>query len=178
VNRRGVDAPAERRRQAADSVTTMADDPADVLRGYLACGDAGTLDDLATWLHDDVVVHPAGGGAAYAGVPEMALTWAEAHEGLTSLRHEVLDVVVQGEVVAARIRASGTHEGVFLGLEATGRTVEVDQALFARVVEGRIVEVWEITDTGLALQQLGRLDDQPLTPGPQGPQALQSPPDL
>lgn len=157
----------------------MAHDPADVLRGYLACGDAGTLDDLATWLHDDVVVHPAGGGAAYTGVPEAALTWAEAHEGLASLRHEVRDVVVQGDLAVARVRVSGTHEGVFLGLEATGRSVEVDQALFARVADGRVVELWEVTDTGQGLRQLGRLDDdQSLTPGPQGPGALLSPPDL
>src|SRR3712207_3026510 len=104
----------------------MADDPADVLRGYLACGDAGSLDDLATWLHDDVVVHPAGGGGPYIGAPEAALTWAEAHEGLGSLRHEVHAVVVQsasegGDLVAARVRVSGTHDGTFLGIDPTGR---------------------------------------------------------
>ncbi|WP_146903501.1 ester cyclase [Cellulomonas aerilata] len=154
----------------------MADDPAgraaDVLRGYLACGDAGTLDDLGTWLHDDVVVHPSGGGPPYSGVPEAALTWAEAHEGLGSLRHEVHDVVAQrlpdgDDRVVARVRVSGTHDGAFLGLDPTGRPLAVDQGLFARVSQGRITELWEITDTGQALQQLGVVGvDQPLTPGP------------
>jgi predicted ester cyclase len=143
-------------------------DPADVVRGYLACGDAGTLDALGHWLHDDVVVHPAGGGPTYVGVPEAALTWAEAHEGLSSLRHEVHDVVVQGDLVAARVRACGTHDGVFLGIDPTGREVAVDQAVFARLVDGRIVELWEVTDTGQGLRQLGRLDDQPLGPGSSG----------
>jgi ketosteroid isomerase-like protein len=106
----------------------MADDPADVLRGYLACGDAGTLDDLATWLHDDVVVQ----------------------------------------------RVAGTHDGAFLGIDPTGRPVTVDQALFVRVIDGRIAELWEVTDTGQALRQLGRVpDDQPLSPGPYAP----APPD-
>jgi predicted ester cyclase len=143
----------------------MAHDPADVLRGYLACGDAGTLDALGTWLHDDVVVHPGGGGASFVGVQETALTWAAAHAGLTSLRHEVRDVVVQGDLVVARVRASGTHDGDLLGLEPTGREVALDQAVFARVVDGRIAELWEVTDTGQALRQLGAVrEDQPLSP--------------
>ena len=46
-----------------------------------------------------------------------------------------------------------------MGIPATGREVEVDQALFARLKEGRISEMWEIVDTGTFLRQLGVLGD-------------------
>jgi predicted ester cyclase len=54
------------------------------------------------------------------------------------------------------------HTGTFLGVPPTGATVEVDQALFARIENGRIDELWEIVDTGSGLRQLGVLGDQAL----------------
>ena len=47
------------------------------------------------------------------------------------------------------------HNGPFLGVEATGARVDVDQALFVRVEAGRIAEMWEVVDTGSGLRQIG-----------------------
>jgi hypothetical protein len=44
---------------------------------------------------------------------------------------------------------------------------KVDQALFARLHDGQIIELWEVVDTGSGMQQLGLLVDQVLGFGSQ-----------
>ena len=41
------------------------------------------------------------------------------------LRMEVQDVLVSGDKAVARVRATGTHQGAFLGMAATGKSVDV-----------------------------------------------------
>ncbi len=136
-------------------------DPAEVLRGYLAAGDRDELDEFDRWLHPDVVVHSAGGSLS-RGVGALRDTWTAAHAGLDTLSHVIEELIVADDIVAARVVASGSHHGTFLGIPPTGVHVAVDQALFARVRDGRIVELWEIVDTGSGLKQFGLLADQDL----------------
>ena len=49
-------------------------------------------------------------------------------------------VVVEGDRLAAHLRARGTHRGTFLGVAGTGRHVNMAEFAFYRVVGGRIVE--------------------------------------
>lgn len=134
------------------------------MRGYLRDGDRNDGEALRRWLHEDVTVHSPG-GVTTSGIPDNVATWAAAHAGLASLRHEIQDLVVDGGLVAVRVVVTGRHHGHFLGIAPTGRQVRVDQALFARVDDGRIVEMWEVVDTGTGLQQLGVLSGQMLSPG-------------
>jgi predicted ester cyclase len=140
---------------------SASNDPAGVLRNYLAAGDHNELDEFERWLHPDVVVHSAGGMVS-RGVSAQRATWTAAHSGLDGLRHLIEELVVAGNTVAARVVASGTHHGTFLGIPPTGNQVRVDQALFAHVRDGQITELWEIVDTGSGMQQLGLLVDQAL----------------
>ena len=64
--------------------------------------------------------------------------------------------------VAARISVTKVHTGRFLEIPPTRATIQVDQALFARIEDGRVDELWEIVDTGSGLRQLGVLRDQAL----------------
>ena len=139
-------------------------DPAGIVRGYLDDGDRNDAAALVGWLHEDVEVHSPG-GVTTIGAATQAASWAAAHAGLGSLRHHVEEIVANGDAVAARVTVTGTHRGEFLGIAATGASLRVEQALFARVRHGRIVEMWEVVDTGAGLQQLGILKGQTLTPG-------------
>jgi predicted ester cyclase len=51
-------------------------------------------------------------------------------------RHDIQELVASDDVVAARVVASGTHQGNFLGIAPTGKHVEVDHAPFARLQDG------------------------------------------
>ena len=135
-----------------------------VLRSYLAAGDNADYAEMTRWLDDRVVVHSPG-GATNHGIGANIAAWVAAHEGLADLTHEIHEVIAQPPWVVARIVITGNHHGSFLGLASTGKSIRVDHALFARVADGRMVELWEIVDTGRALQQLGVMSGQALAPG-------------
>lgn len=68
---------------------------------------------------------------------------------------EVLDIVAEGDTVAMRVRLSGTHEGPFAGVEPTGKSFEVQNMVFTRIEDGKIVERWVQPDTLAMVTQLG-----------------------
>jgi predicted ester cyclase len=57
--------------------------------------------------------------------------------------------------VAARYVLNGTHEGEFMGIEATGKRVKVRGMDFFRVSGGLIAVYWECLDKLSLLRQLG-----------------------
>ena len=54
-----------------------------------------------------------------------------------------------------RTVVTGTHTGEFAGLSGTGRIFRINQAVFARLSDGKVVEAWEIADSGELFKQLG-----------------------
>lgn len=67
----------------------------------------------------------------------------------------VEDEIHQGNKLAAHWTMRGTHKGDFFGSRPTGRLVEVQGIIFARVANGQIVEYWTLIDEMSMLQQLG-----------------------
>lgn len=139
----------------------MVVDQASPLVAYLNAGDTEQYDALREVLTLGVITHAAG-GSTLTGLEALEASWRTAHQGLSQLRHQVVELVVGSNLVAARVSVTGVHTGSFLGVPPTGATIQVDQALFARIEDGRIDELWEIVDTGTGLRQLGVLGDQAL----------------
>ncbi|HCA86645.1 MAG TPA: hypothetical protein DEQ61_14855 [Streptomyces sp.] len=72
------------------------------------------------------------------------------------LRIELLDMVVEGDLVASRVRFSGTQSGELLGIPPTGRFVTIDEILLERWDEhGRLLEFHQEADFLGMLGQLG-----------------------
>ncbi len=71
------------------------------------------------------------------------------------LKMTVEDLVVAGEKAVVSFTLTGTHEGDFMGVAATGKQVEVSGMVLSRLEHGRIVEEWEVLDQLTMLQQLG-----------------------
>ena len=69
--------------------------------------------------------------------------------------------MVNRQFVAARLlvavlaRITGTHQGEFNGIPATGNKVNVSGISIWKIVDGKNVEEWEILDTMAMMQQLG-----------------------
>jgi predicted ester cyclase len=71
-------------------------------------------------------------------------------------REEIVDLVAEGDKVAARFRCSGTFQGgEFMGVAPNGRRQEVDEVFFLRMREGRFVEYWGLEDNLTRMRQLG-----------------------
>lgn len=76
-------------------------------------------------------------------------------EAFPDLRTAEADSVKEGDKVAFRWLLSGTHEGGFMGVAATGRRVEVMGMDIVRVANGEIVEHWGEFDAMGLLRQIG-----------------------
>jgi predicted ester cyclase len=63
--------------------------------------------------------------------------------------------IAEGDLVAERFTARGTHQGELLGVAPTGREVVLAGINIFRVQDGKLVERWGRTDDLGFLQQLG-----------------------
>jgi predicted ester cyclase len=91
--------------------------------------------------------------------PELApraRRWIEPfRQSFPDVHMEVIQLVADGDTVAARFVCTGTHLGRWRGHEPTGRRFRVDEAYFFQFSDGRIARAWGIEDTHRRLRQLG-----------------------
>ena len=69
----------------------------------------------------------------------------------------VVEQVSEGDKVVSRFEWTGTHKGEFLGIPATGRSVQVWGIVIDRLVQGRIKDTRIIMDIFGLMIQLGVL---------------------
>jgi steroid delta-isomerase-like uncharacterized protein len=67
------------------------------------------------------------------------------------------EMVAEGDKVFSRFTWSGTHEGSFLGISATGRRITVKGMVIDRLADGRMADSRILMDTLGMMQQLGAL---------------------
>ncbi len=70
-------------------------------------------------------------------------------------RYEVEDVISEGDKMAVRDVFTGTHEGDFMGIPATGNHVTMEAIHIFRFENGRIAEHWVARDDLGMMRQLG-----------------------
>jgi steroid delta-isomerase-like uncharacterized protein len=69
-------------------------------------------------------------------------------------RFAVTDYIVQGNAVAWRWTIRGTHTRTIMGIEPTGKVVEIAGLSAAVLKDGKVVEHWEFSDDQSVLAQL------------------------
>ena len=67
----------------------------------------------------------------------------------------VEDMIAEGDKVATRKTFHGTHEGEFMGIPPSGRSVSMGLIDVVRIDDGRVVEHWSVGDSLGLMQQLG-----------------------
>ncbi|MEA2931405.1 MAG: hypothetical protein QOI56_190 [Actinomycetota bacterium] len=67
----------------------------------------------------------------------------------------VEDIVAEGDLVGARFRQTGTHQGPLFGIPATGKHVDFEEMAVVQIADGKIVSTWFETDMLTMMQQLG-----------------------
>jgi len=63
--------------------------------------------------------------------------------------------IAQGQWCAAFGRQEAVHSGPFMGIEPTGKRVEIRYMDFWKVVDGKIVDNWVMVDFPYVMKQLG-----------------------
>jgi steroid delta-isomerase-like uncharacterized protein len=124
---------------------------------------AGDFESFGELLADDFVEHedlPV--QAAGREVPKQLFTMFRT--GFPDMRWTAEDVLPSGDKVVARVRVTGTHQGEFMGIPPTGRSIDVPVIDIIRFGDdGLAHEHWGIFDQMKMMQQLG------VAPGPGGP---------
>ncbi len=128
----------------------MTDPRESVVFRWLAAGDAGDLDAFDELLHPDVIIH-APLGLSTTSADEEKAVWAQALAAMPDLRHEVQEVLVDGDVEMARVVVTGTMRQSFAGVPTAGGSFRIDQAVITHLRDGKVAEAWEIADVA-ALQ--------------------------
>jgi steroid delta-isomerase-like uncharacterized protein len=122
---------------------------------------AGDIDGFGELLADDFVEHEEMPGLERSkeGVKQLFHMYRAA---FPDLRMEPQDVLVSGDKAVARVRATGTHQGEFLGMAATGKSVDVQLIDITRFGDdGLASEHWGIFDALTMMQQLGAVPQSP-----------------
>src|SRR6266508_3762570 len=74
------------------------------------------------------------------------------------LHFAVEEMLAESDLVAARVRVRGTHTGSeFMGIPASGRSVDFLGMDFVRFANGVATAHWGVTDTVMMLTQLGAM---------------------
>jgi predicted ester cyclase len=63
-------------------------------------------------------------------------------------------MIAEGDKVATRFTARGTHQGEFMGFAPTGKQVTLVGIVVDRVRRGKVVESWVSSDMWGLVQQL------------------------
>lgn len=72
------------------------------------------------------------------------------------------DVLVDGAKAVARVTFTGTHQGDFMGMPATGKAVDVQIIDIMRFDDaGLVCEHWGVADMMSLMEQIGAIPDGP-----------------
>jgi steroid delta-isomerase-like uncharacterized protein len=109
------------------------------------------LDAFFNILAPEYVEHLPTGDVLLEQLKQYSATFFDAFPDITL---SIEQMVAEADMVAARIRWRGTHRDTFMGIPPTGKKFDIVNAIFIKVVRGKWVEFWNVTDINL-MQQLG-----------------------
>jgi steroid delta-isomerase-like uncharacterized protein len=104
---------------------------------------------------EDYERHDFRAGEATPGPEGQKQIAAAFREAFPDLTWDVAFVLADGDFVAGRWRATGTHLGSWAGVEPTARSMEFSGINVFRFSNGKVVELWNHRDDLGLMQQLG-----------------------
>ena len=116
---------------------------------------AGDLDAFGELLAEGFIEHEELPGLAPTkdGVLELFRGYKAA---FPDLRMDAEDVLASGDKAVARVKATGTQTGEFMGMPASGKSVDIQLIDIMRFDDaGLVCEHWGVMDMLSMLQQLG-----------------------
>jgi C-1 hydroxylase len=134
-----------------------AEDNKKLVRRYIETWNRGDLAGMAEYWSPDMVHHTRGGSHGFDAVQSIVGAFMQ---GFPDLKFEIEDLVADGDRVASRMTATGTHLGEYMGVPATGRSVRCSVFGIARITDGKLVEHWGVTDELHLIEQIGLVPEE------------------
>ena len=68
------------------------------------------------------------------------------HTAFPDVRFTIEDMLAEGDKVAIRLTAHGTHKGDYLGIAPTGKELRWTQILIFHIANGKFQDAWQMSD--------------------------------
>jgi steroid delta-isomerase-like uncharacterized protein len=91
------------------------------------------------------------------GAQALKEVFARLHRAFPDLHISVEDLIEEGDKVVGRHTVTGTHQGEYMGLPPTGKSVTYHEIFIVRFVNGLIAETWGVVDVFSQMKQLGMI---------------------
>lgn len=130
-----------------------------VIRRVLEAFNQGNLDEAAAYFAPEYVFH--GPGFEVRGAEGWKQVAAMYRSAFPDVVCTIDDQIAEGDQVATRFTARGTHRGELSGVAASGRAIAVPCVVLERIVDGKIVEAFEVFDQLGMFQAIGTLPALP-----------------
>jgi steroid delta-isomerase-like uncharacterized protein len=117
-------------------------------------GNLGVLDEI---LADGFVNYDAALPEPTTGIEAAKASVAGYRDAFPDLKITIEEQIAEGDAVATRWNARGTHQGDLMGIPATGKQATVTGITIDRIADGRIAESRTNWDTLGLLQQIGAI---------------------
>lgn len=117
----------------------------EIVRQYHQVWSDGKVANLEKFMSPDFVCHFID-GLEWKGI-EGAKNSISSHKiSFPDWHEEIVDIIAEGDKVVTRYKSTGTHKGIFNGLDSTGNKVTIFETSIYRIANGRLVEQWGFPD--------------------------------
>lgn len=114
------------------------------------------IDDMGEFFHEAFRWMGNAGCGTKHGLKQFQENWQQPFQAAFSDKVCIDEArLYMGEWAAAFGRQEATHSGIFMGIEPTGKRVQIRYMDFWKVVDGKIVDNWVMVDFPHVLEQLG-----------------------
>ena len=124
---------------------------------------ARRLDVAHEILSEDCVTHQLRSGVlhepAHRGPQEMKEHISGWLMSFPDLRFTIEQMIAEQDRVVSHLVMEGTHLGIWMGIQPTGKRLQIRMITIHRIASGKIAEDWVLIESLGLFQQLGALPD-------------------
>ena len=117
----------------------------ELVKKYHQVWSDGQVANLDKFMSPDFVCHFID-GLEWKGI-EGAKNSISSHKlSFPDWNEEIVDIITEGDKVVTRYKSTGTHQGIFNGLDSTGIKVTIFETSIYRIANGKLAEQWGFPD--------------------------------
>lgn len=125
-----------------------------LLRKYHAAWSKGDLQTLQSMLDKRCITHNLATGEerSVEFETEACQIW---HHSFREVQVHIVQMLAEDDKITVQWFLTSTHSAKFMDIETTGKQVKVPGMEINRIANGKIIEIWRLSDTMSLMQQLG-----------------------
>ncbi|GAA0220971.1 ester cyclase [Halobaculum roseum] len=140
-------------------MATTVQENKELVRRFISEANAQNYDKVRELFTADYTRHDPDADVAEQGPEPFITALQRLHEAFPDSEVLIGELIAEDDLVAFEGTMTGTHEGVFRGVDPTDERMEIPGTAMHRIRDGKIAETWATWNFLAALQQLDVLDE-------------------